>query len=332
MGYAFISYSSANRALTDKIKSIFEKNQIECWLAPDDIPIGSRYAKVINRAIKNCSCFILLLTKESMDSQWVAKEVERGIHYEKPMISIRLEEFALSDEFELYISSDQTLTLSAIEESEETSALIASVGGYNARSAYNKQMLKEELQRERNAGFSSRGGKGSAGRRLGIPLMICAILLALGIGSATLISHLAKIRSESAATPPGTTQTDQSSGAANEKEPATVPSTDEPADSPSEEPSSAKGENQIPAQFEQEITALKHSSALALSTATIRVKVGEYATPSAAITWTDCTIYSQDTAIAIGEGPLVKGVAKGETYIVVAVSERMCQPYYIIVE
>ncbi len=125
MGYAFISYSTKNKETADAIKSLFNKNSIETWMAPNDIPPGSKYAQVISKAIKNCSCFVLLLTKNAQNSVWVPKEVERAINYKKVIIPVQLDNSLLNDEFEMYISTDQILPIRIIDEtSDEVSNLL----------------------------------------------------------------------------------------------------------------------------------------------------------------------------------------------------------------
>lgn len=102
-----------------------DKNGIPSWMAPNNIPAGSTYAKVINKALKNCSCLLLLLTKSSQKSTWVPKEVERAINYKKTIIPIQLEEVVLNNEFELYISTCQILPIKKIDENScETQKLI----------------------------------------------------------------------------------------------------------------------------------------------------------------------------------------------------------------
>lgn len=117
MGYAFISYSTKNKESADAIKNLFNKNNIDTWMAPNDIPAGSKYAEVISKAVKNCSCLVLLLTNNSQNSPWVAKEVERAINYKKIIIPIQLEDVILNDEFEMYISTDQILPINKIDAS-----------------------------------------------------------------------------------------------------------------------------------------------------------------------------------------------------------------------
>ena len=119
MGYAFISYCTANQSEADSLRVLFAKNGIATWMAPYDIPVGSKYAQVISNALKGCACLVLVLTSQAQDSIWVAKEVERAIHYRKPVMPVQLGDVVLNDEFELYISTDQILYVKRIDESSE---------------------------------------------------------------------------------------------------------------------------------------------------------------------------------------------------------------------
>ena len=146
MGYAFISYSSQDSEITDQLRHLLSLNNIDTWVAPDDIPVGSKYAQVINKAIKNSACVLLLLTKASMNSQWVAKEIERAIHYKKIIFPIKLEDLELTDEFELYISTEQILSVDTFDEnSSEIRYLIAAISAHTSASTYTKAALEAEI-------------------------------------------------------------------------------------------------------------------------------------------------------------------------------------------
>lgn len=128
MGYAFISYSTKEQSSADSMKKLLKKQGIQTWMAPGDIPAGNKYAQVINKAIKGCSCLILMLSKNSQDSVWVSKEVERAVNYRKPIIPVQLEALTLNDEFELYISTDQVVAVKMIDDdSEEIQKILDSV-------------------------------------------------------------------------------------------------------------------------------------------------------------------------------------------------------------
>ncbi len=113
--YAFISYSTKNQASADTMRDLLRENGIKTWMAPGDIPAGSKYAKVINRAVKDCACFVLMLSEDAQNSVWVEKEVERAVNYRKPIIPVQIEDVVLNDEFELYISTDQVVAIQKID-------------------------------------------------------------------------------------------------------------------------------------------------------------------------------------------------------------------------
>jgi len=128
MGYAFISYSSKDQPVADSVRELFKKKGITTWMAPYDIPVGSKYALVISKALKECACLVLLLTNASQSSTWVSKEVERAISYNKVIIPIQLESLVLNDEFEFYISTDQIIAINIIDEnSSELQKILTSV-------------------------------------------------------------------------------------------------------------------------------------------------------------------------------------------------------------
>lgn len=115
-------------------------------MAPGDIPVGSKYAGVINKAVKNCSCFLLVLSNDAQNSVWVAKEVERAINYHKPIFSVQIEDMVLNNEFEFYISTDQLVVVRKIDKNaNEIKKLLQSV----------KAVLKEESSNEDEGAHNS---------------------------------------------------------------------------------------------------------------------------------------------------------------------------------
>ncbi len=112
--YAFISYSTQNQSHADAVRRIFTEQGIPNWMAPYDIPSGSKYAAELNKALKNCGCLVLLLSDASQNSEHVDKEVERAIAYKKPIVPIQIEELILNDSFEYYIGNCQIIAVPEI--------------------------------------------------------------------------------------------------------------------------------------------------------------------------------------------------------------------------
>ena len=131
MGYAFISYSTKNQTSADAIRELFNRNGIETWMSAYDVPAGSNYPTDINRAIRLCSCFVLLLSKESQRSPWVEREVNSAISKGKQVIAVQLEDFALNDAFDLYLTNCNNTTVRVIDENDANMKnVLASVKSY----------------------------------------------------------------------------------------------------------------------------------------------------------------------------------------------------------
>lgn len=129
MGYAFISYSTKNQTKADAINELFKRNNIDTWMAPYDIPAGSKYAAVITNAIRECSCFVLLLSNDSQGSKAVDSEVELAeLTFEKAIIPIELENVVLNDSFLFYLHNKQITPVHKIDEnSNEIKSVLNSV-------------------------------------------------------------------------------------------------------------------------------------------------------------------------------------------------------------
>ena len=90
--------------------------------------------------------------------------------------------------------------------------------------------------------------------------------------------------------------------------------------------------NQIPAEHQNAITAFRYASVQTQENLTVTVAVGGYVTPPLAMTWENATIYSENTAVAIGEGMLVKGVSPGTTYLLIESEYGTTLVYRVIVQ
>ena len=117
-GYVFISYSTKNQEYAEAALRLVKEDGISAWMAPYDIPAGSKYAHVINGAIKKCSCVLLLLSEQSQESEWVEKEIERAINYRKTIISMHIDESQLNDGFSFYLGNQQIVPIKSINKND----------------------------------------------------------------------------------------------------------------------------------------------------------------------------------------------------------------------
>ncbi|MCQ2752423.1 MAG: TIR domain-containing protein, partial [Coriobacteriales bacterium] len=105
----FISYSSKDREIADYLKLTLENNNISCWMAPYSIPSGSDYAESIPKGIASCDFFLIVLSKNSMDSIWVPKELDNAITLGKQIIPFKIDSMDLTKRFAFCLTDIQMI-------------------------------------------------------------------------------------------------------------------------------------------------------------------------------------------------------------------------------
>jgi hypothetical protein len=115
---AFISHAKADQKRAHEIAASLEERGLKCWIAPRDVQPGQSYGDEIIRGIEKSRSFILILSKASNESPFVAREVERAVSKRKPIFPIRVEDVVPSSSLELFISSTQWIDAFADDGSE----------------------------------------------------------------------------------------------------------------------------------------------------------------------------------------------------------------------
>ncbi len=104
---AFISHAKADEKQAREVAAALEERNFKCWIAPRNVRPGHSYGDEIVRGIEKSRTFILVLSKASNESAFVAREVERAISKGKAVYAIRIENVQPSPSLELFISGTQ---------------------------------------------------------------------------------------------------------------------------------------------------------------------------------------------------------------------------------
>src|SRR5258706_14411138 len=88
-GYAFISYSRTDRSYVDRLSQQLESSGVDTWY-DYDIHHGDRFDKLIAGRIDDCAAFVIVMTPEAFESDWVNNELARAQDRSKPVIPILL--------------------------------------------------------------------------------------------------------------------------------------------------------------------------------------------------------------------------------------------------
>ena len=104
---AFISYSSKDRNVADNLCAKLETRGVRVWYAPRNMPQGD-YATPIVNAISECSHFVVILSRNSLQSQHVLSEIDLAFNeLNKRKVRfylLKLDEEEMGPAFRYYLS------------------------------------------------------------------------------------------------------------------------------------------------------------------------------------------------------------------------------------
>lgn len=119
----FISHSSKDFLLADRILQIFENRELFCWIAPRDIPYGSEWAGAIAQAITQAKVMLFIFTSNSNASTQVVREINLALQNNLLVIPIRFDGDEVNPSLHYYLSTVQWLTLDREHVVEEALSL-----------------------------------------------------------------------------------------------------------------------------------------------------------------------------------------------------------------
>lgn len=103
----FLSYSSKNEKLAFTIFEEVVHLGLEIWFAPKSIKVGESYNAVISKAIKESKYMILILSKDSIDSPHVSREIGLAIKNRITIYPIKIDDCVLNESFEYFLENIQ---------------------------------------------------------------------------------------------------------------------------------------------------------------------------------------------------------------------------------
>ncbi len=93
----FISYSSKDQPFAERLYADLQGKGVRCWHAPEDLKIGEKIRVGIDESIRIHDKLLLVLSKNSVASDWVEKEVETAMEKERQQKRVVLFPIRLDD-------------------------------------------------------------------------------------------------------------------------------------------------------------------------------------------------------------------------------------------
>jgi len=109
----FISYSTRDQEFAERLHADLQAKGVRCWFAPHDIKGGWKIHEQIDEAIRLHDKLLLILSEDSMSSEWVKTEIAKARKREKEdkrvLFPVRLVSYEAMQSWEYIDSSGKDL-------------------------------------------------------------------------------------------------------------------------------------------------------------------------------------------------------------------------------
>ncbi|MEZ2303144.1 MAG: TIR domain-containing protein [Microcoleus sp.] len=153
MTQVFISYSERDREAMEKIRNSLRRESLTVWTNTTDIQTGEDFQSAIDRGIEQTDNLVYLLSPDSVQSEYVRKEIDYAVSLQKRIIPVLVRETS-ADEIPKALQGVQYIDLTdnvkeddyLLDESQLLKILHQDEAYYNEHKVFLTQALKWERQ------------------------------------------------------------------------------------------------------------------------------------------------------------------------------------------
>jgi hypothetical protein len=100
----FLSHSSADRGMAERMCARLEARGIACWMAPRDVTPGRPYADECRMGVAESASLVLLASEKSLGSVQVLSELEQAHKRSHPIYTVLIPPARVQGEVDFYLS------------------------------------------------------------------------------------------------------------------------------------------------------------------------------------------------------------------------------------
>lgn len=78
---AFLSHSSQDRTFADRLLKVLRAHGIRVWYSPRNLVPAQKWHSEIGRALARCDWFVIVLSRKSVRSEWVERELTYALNH-----------------------------------------------------------------------------------------------------------------------------------------------------------------------------------------------------------------------------------------------------------
>lgn len=145
MSDVFLSHSSKDKPIADKVCQFLEEKGLSCWIAPRNIVPGSDWAASISTAITASKVFLLIYSENSAASSQVGRELSLAESKDDVfVVPYKVDETELSGSFEYYLTGAHWISANYAKKDyklEELYNLVVGIIGRNVQNITNNTYI-----------------------------------------------------------------------------------------------------------------------------------------------------------------------------------------------
>lgn len=91
----FLSHSSKNKKFVDELANVLTTHGVPIWLSSTNLMGAQQWHDEIGAALKRCDWFVIVISKQSVKSEWVKRELVHALNdrkYRNRIVPILLQE------------------------------------------------------------------------------------------------------------------------------------------------------------------------------------------------------------------------------------------------
>lgn len=108
MSHVFISYSKQNKDYARQLVSKLRDEGFDVWIDDRELRASVDWWQSIVLALRACGAFIVIMTPESDNSDWVQREITLALKYDKPIFPLWLSGSLDTPNWELFVRTQYT--------------------------------------------------------------------------------------------------------------------------------------------------------------------------------------------------------------------------------
>ncbi len=108
MSHVFISYSKQNKDYARQLVSKLRDEGFDVWIDDRELRASVDWWQSIVLALRACGAFIVIMTPESDNSDWVQREITLAMKYDKPIFPLWLSGSLDTPNWELFVRTQYT--------------------------------------------------------------------------------------------------------------------------------------------------------------------------------------------------------------------------------